>query len=90
MAECTLDLSVEFNEEEEMIINQEYKIWKKEAPYYYDFLLLHSVDWPTFTFQWLPEFEVHDDYTSYFAIIASSSSEVDQSQLQKIRVDHPN
>lgn len=73
-----------------MIINQEYKIWKKEAPYYYDFLLLHSVDWPTFTFQWLPEFEVKDDYTSYYAIIASSSAEIDQCQLQKIRVDHPN
>jgi hypothetical protein len=29
MAECTLGLTLEFNEEEEMIINQEYKIWKK-------------------------------------------------------------
>jgi histone-binding protein RBBP4 len=38
-----------------MIVNQEYKIWKKEAPYFYDLLILHSVDWPTFTFQWLPE-----------------------------------
>jgi hypothetical protein len=29
MAECKLGLTLEFNEEEEMIINQEYKIWKK-------------------------------------------------------------
>jgi hypothetical protein len=73
-----------------MIINQEYKIWKKESPYCYDFMLLHSVDWPTFTFQWLPEFEVHDDSTSYYAIIASSSADIEQCQLQKIRVEFPN
>lgn len=72
-----------------MIINQEYKLWKKQAQNYYDFLLMHSVDWPTYTFQWLPEFEVKEDYTSYYALIASSSTDPEQCQLQKIRVDYP-
>lgn len=73
-----------------MIINQEYKIWKKESPDLYDFLLLHSVDWPSYTFQWLPDFETHDDYTSFFAIIASNNADPEQCQLLKIKIDYPN
>lgn len=73
-----------------MIINQEYKIWKKESPDLYDFLLLHSVDWPSYTFQWLPESETHDDYTSFFAIIASNNADPEQCQLIKIKIDYPN
>jgi histone-binding protein RBBP4 len=73
-----------------MIINQEYKIWKKESPDLYDFLLLHSLDWPTYTFQWLPNSEVHDDYVSHFAIIASSNADPDQSSLLKVKIDFPN
>ena len=46
---------VDHNEEEEMIINQEFKIWKKEAPYRYDYLFTRSLEWPSATFQWLPD-----------------------------------
>ena len=81
---------VEFNEEEEMIINQECKIWKKESPDLYDFLLLHSIDWPSYTFQWLPESEPHEDHNSYFAIIASNNADPEQCQLLKIKIDYPN
>ena len=73
-----------------MIINQEYKIWKKETPDYYDFLLLHSLDWPSFTYQWLPDQETHENHTSYHALIASSNSDPEHSQLLKVRVDFPN
>lgn len=73
-----------------MIINQEYKIWKKESPDFYDFLLMHSLDWPSYTFQWLPESQLREDCTSYYALIASSNVEPEQSQLLKIRVDFPN
>jgi hypothetical protein len=41
-----------------MIINQEYKFWKKEAPQAYDFVVLHSLDIPSFSFEWLPQIEV--------------------------------
>lgn len=73
-----------------MIINEEYKIWKKESPDFYDFLLLHSLDWPSFSFQWLPDSEVHDSYTSYYAIAASNNSDPEQSQLLKLKIDYPN
>lgn len=31
-----------------------YKIWKKNAPFLYDFMLSHSLDWPSLTIEWLP------------------------------------
>ena len=36
-------ISEEFNEEyENQIINEEYKIWKKNAPFLYDFVITHE------------------------------------------------
>ena len=39
---------------EERMIDAEYKIWKKNTPYLYDFVLTHSLEWPSLTCQWLP------------------------------------
>ena len=47
-------MAEEFNEEEEMIINQEYKIWKKNTPFLYDTLYSHALTWPSLTCEWLP------------------------------------
>lgn len=40
---------------EERLIDAEYKIWKKNTPYLYDFVLTHSLEWPSLTCQWLPQ-----------------------------------
>lgn len=32
----------------------EYKIWKKNAPYIYDVLITHNLEWPSLTVNWLP------------------------------------
>jgi len=40
---------------EERLIDSEYKIWKKNTPYLYDFVLTHSLEWPSLTCQWLPQ-----------------------------------
>lgn len=40
---------------EERIINEEYKTWKKNAPYLYDMILSTALDWPTLTIQWFPD-----------------------------------
>ena len=37
------------------IINEEYKIWKKHAPFLYDLMLSRALDWPTLTTQWFPD-----------------------------------
>lgn len=42
---------------EEKIINEEYKIWKKNAPYLYDLVVTHALEWPSLTAQWLPDIE---------------------------------
>lgn len=45
------------NEEQmqEKIINEEYKTWKKNAPFLYDLMLSTALDWPTLTTQWFPD-----------------------------------
>ena len=40
---------------EEKIINEEYKTWKKNAPFLYDVMLSTALEWPTLTTQWLPD-----------------------------------
>lgn len=39
---------------EERLIDAEYKIWKKNTPYLYDFVMTHALEWPSLTCQWLP------------------------------------
>ena len=41
-------------EREQAVINEEYKIWKKNSVFLYDLLYGQALDWPTLTTQWLP------------------------------------
>ena len=41
----------------EKIINEEYKVWKKNSPFLYDLVYTHALEWPTLTVQWLPDIE---------------------------------
>jgi hypothetical protein len=40
---------------EERVINEEYKIWKKNTPFLYDLVMTHALEWPSLTAQWLPD-----------------------------------
>uniref|UniRef100_A0AAY4AIA9 Histone-binding protein RBBP4-like N-terminal domain-containing protein n=1 Tax=Denticeps clupeoides TaxID=299321 RepID=A0AAY4AIA9_9TELE len=40
---------------EERVINEEYKIWKKNTPFLYDLVMTHALEWPSLTTQWLPD-----------------------------------
>ena len=40
---------------DEKTIIEEYKVWKKNAPYLYDTLITHGLQWPSLTAQWLPD-----------------------------------
>ena len=31
---------------EERVINEEYKIWKKNTPFLYDLVMTHALEWP--------------------------------------------
>ncbi|CAN7067254.1 unnamed protein product [Brassica rapa subsp. trilocularis] len=41
-------------EAEERIINEDYKIWKKNTPFLYDLVITHALEWPSLTVEWLP------------------------------------
>jgi len=40
---------------EEQIINEEYKIWKKNSPFLYDMVYSHCLVWPSLTVEWFPD-----------------------------------
>jgi len=40
--------------EQERIL-EEYRIWKKNAPFLYDCVLTHALEWPSLTVEWLPD-----------------------------------
>ena len=44
-------------EEEELEQEDEYKNWKKNAPYLYDVLITWGLDWPSLCVNWIPEVE---------------------------------
>ena len=39
---------------EQQKVMEEYKIWKKNSPYFYDTLYSHALTWPTLTCEWMP------------------------------------
>jgi len=41
-------------EADNQLIEEEYRVWKKNSPFLYDFVVTHALDWPSLTVQWLP------------------------------------
>jgi hypothetical protein len=39
---------------EEDAIVEEYRTWKKNSAFFYDFILARELIWPSLTVQWLP------------------------------------
>ncbi|KND04531.1 uncharacterized protein SPPG_00258 [Spizellomyces punctatus DAOM BR117] len=77
---------------EEKIINEEYKIWKKNSPFLYDTVITHALEWPTLTVQWLPDIERPEgkDYTLQRLIMGTHTSDSEQNYLQIAQVQLPN
>lgn len=46
---------------EDRLIQEEYKVWKKNSPFLYDKVLTHSLEWPSLTVQWQNEVSVDND-----------------------------
>ncbi|KAF9579786.1 retinoblastoma binding protein [Lunasporangiospora selenospora] len=69
---------------EERLINEEYKIWKKNSPFLYDLVVTHALEWPTLTCQ--PEGK---DYTVQRLLIGTHTSDNDQNYLQIAQVQLP-
>lgn len=78
-------------EEEQKIINEEYKTWKKNSPFLYDMILSTALEWPTLTTQWFPDVKNHPDknYTSHRLLIGTHTSNDAPNYLQIASVEIP-
>lgn len=76
---------------EERLINEEYKIWKKNTPFLYDLVMTHALEWPSLTAQWLPDITKPEgkDYTVHRLILGTHTSD-EQNHLVIASVQLPN
>lgn len=72
-----MDEEREEEQMEEKIVNEEYKTWKKNAPFLYDLMLSTALDWPTLTTQWLP------DKQEYVQALCKASASLTGTESQK-------
>lgn len=88
MEELEDDLAAE---EENKLINEEYKTWKKNAPYLYDVVITHALDWPSLTCQWMPDREQNPSktYTTHRLVLGTHTSGQAQDYLQIATVQIP-
>lgn len=40
---------------EDKLIDEEYRVWKKNSPFLYDLVMTHALEWPSLTVQWFNE-----------------------------------
>ncbi len=49
-------MSTEISDDtEQKLIEEEYKVWKKNTPFLYDNITTSALEWPSLTVQWLPD-----------------------------------
>uniref|UniRef100_A0A0D6QYT2 Histone-binding protein RBBP4-like N-terminal domain-containing protein n=1 Tax=Araucaria cunninghamii TaxID=56994 RepID=A0A0D6QYT2_ARACU len=78
-------------EVEERLINEEYKIWKKNTPFLYDLVITHALEWPSLTVQWLPAREEPPgkDYSVQKMILGTHTSDNEPNYLMLAQVQLP-
>lgn len=76
---------------DEKIINEEYKVWKMNAPYLYDLVITHALEWPSLTVQWMPEIERIEgsEYFTQRLLLGTHTSEDEPNYLQLATVQLP-
>lgn len=76
---------------EERVINEEYKIWKKNTPFLYDLVMTHALEWPSLTAQWLPDVTRPEgkDYSLHRLVLGTHTSD-EQNHLLIASVQLPN
>lgn len=78
------------DEVEERLVNEEYKIWKKNTPFLYDLVITHALEWPSLTVQWLPKKEeTSSGFSKQELILGTHTSEGEQNYLMRAEVQLP-
>uniref|UniRef100_A0A8C3UM53 RB binding protein 4, chromatin remodeling factor n=1 Tax=Catharus ustulatus TaxID=91951 RepID=A0A8C3UM53_CATUS len=75
----------------ERVINEEYKIWKKNTPFLYDLVMTHALEWPSLTAQWLPDVTRPEgkDFSIHRLVLGTHTSD-EQNHLVIASVQLPN
>lgn len=60
-----LDNAENYEEDDDQSVGEEYRIWKKNAPYLYDVLLTTGLDWPSLSINWLPTIDMYYIFNFY-------------------------
>jgi histone-binding protein RBBP4 len=68
-------MTLEEQIQEEKLINEEYKIWKKNSPFLYDLVITHALEWPTLTCQYFPDSEVTDKAITQRMLVGTHTSQ---------------
>lgn len=76
---------------EETLINEEYKIWKKNTPFLYDLVMTHATEWPSLTCQWLPGKDVSTEggYSVQKLLLGTHTSDAEQNYVMVATVQLP-
>lgn len=76
----------------EQLINEEYKIWKKNTPFLYDLCVTKALEWPSLTCQWLPYKRESSDlpYSVEKLILGTHTSDGEQNHLMVAEARVPN
>ncbi|KAF2646581.1 WD40 repeat-like protein [Massarina eburnea CBS 473.64] len=83
------------HEDQEMVenklINEEYKIWKKNSVFLYDMLYGRALEWPTLTTQWFPDKKPVEgsNLSVHRAILGTHTSGQAQNYLQIAHIEIP-
>ncbi|GAB7351082.1 hypothetical protein MBLNU459_g1555t2 [Dothideomycetes sp. NU459] len=77
---------------ENKMINEEYKIWKKNAVFLYDVMYSRALEWPTLTAQWLPDVQAvpGKNHSTHRLLIGTHTSGEAQNYLQIAQINLPN
>ncbi|KAK1766219.1 WD40-repeat-containing domain protein [Phialemonium atrogriseum] len=81
----------EDDDQEQKLINEEYKTWKKNSPFLYDMILSTALEWPTLTTQWFPDVKAPKDknYLVHRVLIGTHTAEGKPNYLQIAEVEIP-
>jgi histone-binding protein RBBP4 len=76
---------------EHKLINEEYKIWKKNSVFLYDMLYGRALEWPTLTTQWLPDKKPVEgtNMSQHRVILGTHTSNQAQNYLQIAHCEIP-
>lgn len=84
-SESDSEEEIEEDSEERKLIDEEYRVWKKNSPFLYDFVMTYELEWPSLTFQWLPENNLSiakkEKYYNHKFILGTQSDGVEPNYL---------